>query len=368
MPTRQRSDPNSQYKFGFNGKEKDNDTCVDGDSFPMAIGIRSRIYDSRLGRWLSLDTLAKKYPKLSPYNFKNNNPLLFVDIDGKDWLLYCGTTITWYSGSYGVTTNAIKFYKATSGASGINDANGQPYQQSNLQNEIDKGPCVGGKYSINLTLPCRTSTKKSDGSLNWSLGITTLPWEDGSLYLGWGQWRAAFEPDAATAANIKANNRTGGFFLHDSYKGESHGYVEVESTLYQDIIDYQAKGNTTLEVKVEYPKVTPPGTGVSTNGGTGTWTSDIMNATYTLSPSTYSTIKYGTLPLYEVFVPLSGTPPWSLSTRTLPPLIQFSYDKNNKPNAYLNVSYELPVANNRVASPTQPPITPTQTSSPSPCP
>lgn len=41
------------------------------------------MYDSRLGRWMSLDPLAAKYPGMSPYNFVANNPLYYKDPDGR---------------------------------------------------------------------------------------------------------------------------------------------------------------------------------------------------------------------------------------------------------------------------------------------
>jgi len=87
MPMRQWSDPNSQYKFGFNGMEKDNHACVDGGSFPMVIGIRARIYDSRLGRWLSLDPMSDDFVDESPYIFCYDNPVIFVDEDG-EWGIF----------------------------------------------------------------------------------------------------------------------------------------------------------------------------------------------------------------------------------------------------------------------------------------
>jgi len=82
MPTRQRSDSYSQYKFGFNGKEKDNEINVNGGDFPMAIGIRARIYDSRLGRWLSLDPMMRKYSNQSPFDYCINNPISNIDPTG----------------------------------------------------------------------------------------------------------------------------------------------------------------------------------------------------------------------------------------------------------------------------------------------
>lgn len=41
-----------------------------------------RIYDPRLGRFLSVDPLTAKYPELTPYQFASNNPIWNIDIDG----------------------------------------------------------------------------------------------------------------------------------------------------------------------------------------------------------------------------------------------------------------------------------------------
>ncbi|MBT6686733.1 MAG: RHS repeat-associated core domain-containing protein [Bacteroidetes bacterium] len=69
------------YLFGFNGMEMDNE--ID-DQTGSKLDFGARIYDSRLGRWLALDPLAAKYPFASPYNFTLNNPILFIDPDGKE--------------------------------------------------------------------------------------------------------------------------------------------------------------------------------------------------------------------------------------------------------------------------------------------
>ncbi len=71
------------YRFGFNGKENLND--VKGLGEVQDFG--ARIYDSRIARWYSIEPLAIKYPMFSPYNFSGNNPILFVDLDGKDWFV-----------------------------------------------------------------------------------------------------------------------------------------------------------------------------------------------------------------------------------------------------------------------------------------
>lgn len=66
------------YRYGFNGKENDNE--VKGESNQLDYGFR--IYDPRLGKFLSIDPLTKKYPWYTPYQFAGNKPIRYVDIDG----------------------------------------------------------------------------------------------------------------------------------------------------------------------------------------------------------------------------------------------------------------------------------------------
>jgi RHS repeat-associated protein len=69
----------SQYRYGFNGKEMDNET-YGGQGNEYDYGFR--IYNPRIGRFLSVDPLAKYYPQLNPYQFASDNPIEFVDMDG----------------------------------------------------------------------------------------------------------------------------------------------------------------------------------------------------------------------------------------------------------------------------------------------
>ena len=72
------------YRFGFNGQEKDDEVKGTGNS----VDFGTRIYDSRFGRWMSTDPLQQKYPDLSPSNLCVNNPILFIDRDGKKIIIY----------------------------------------------------------------------------------------------------------------------------------------------------------------------------------------------------------------------------------------------------------------------------------------
>ncbi len=60
--------------------EKDDELKGSGNSYDFG----ARILDPRIGRWLSLDPLQAKYPSHSPYNFVKNNPVYFIDPDGRD--------------------------------------------------------------------------------------------------------------------------------------------------------------------------------------------------------------------------------------------------------------------------------------------
>lgn len=43
-----------------------------------------RYYDSATGRFISVDPHSNKYPSISPYSYAANNPLKFIDPDGRD--------------------------------------------------------------------------------------------------------------------------------------------------------------------------------------------------------------------------------------------------------------------------------------------
>jgi RHS repeat-associated protein len=69
------------YRYGFNGKENDND--VKGEGNQQDYGFR--IYDPRLGRFLSVDPLTKNYPMLTPYQFASNRPIQGIDLEGLEF-------------------------------------------------------------------------------------------------------------------------------------------------------------------------------------------------------------------------------------------------------------------------------------------
>ncbi len=74
------ADYNGKYKFS--SKEKDTESELDY--------FGARYYDSKIFRWLTVDPLADKYSGWSSYNYCINNPMRYIDPDGKDVYL-----LTW---------------------------------------------------------------------------------------------------------------------------------------------------------------------------------------------------------------------------------------------------------------------------------
>lgn len=54
------------------------------DPVAFAYDFGARMYDARLGIFTSIDPHARRYPTWSPYSAFANNPLVFVDPDGRD--------------------------------------------------------------------------------------------------------------------------------------------------------------------------------------------------------------------------------------------------------------------------------------------
>jgi RHS repeat-associated protein len=103
----------SGYRYGFNGKENDNE--VKGEGAQQDYGMR--IFDPRVGKFLSVDPLTKSFAWFSPYQFAGNTPIAAIDLDGEEQRIM----INWkdVNGNVGRTklvkhdfTNTNKFWQS----------------------------------------------------------------------------------------------------------------------------------------------------------------------------------------------------------------------------------------------------------------
>jgi RHS repeat-associated protein len=67
------------YSFAFNGMEKDDEVKGTGNSLDFG----ARIYDPRLGKYLSIDPMTDKFPYQSAYIHAGNNPIYYIDKNGE---------------------------------------------------------------------------------------------------------------------------------------------------------------------------------------------------------------------------------------------------------------------------------------------
>ena len=67
------------YRYFFNGQESDAEVYGTGS----LAGYEFRQYDTRLGRWWGVDQEIAETPSLSPFIAFRDNPILYVDPDGR---------------------------------------------------------------------------------------------------------------------------------------------------------------------------------------------------------------------------------------------------------------------------------------------
>jgi RHS repeat-associated protein len=73
----------ADYRYGFQGQEKD-DEIKGGEG--KSLNYTFRMHDPRVGRFLSLDPLAKQYPFNSPYAFAENRVIDGIELEGGEFL------------------------------------------------------------------------------------------------------------------------------------------------------------------------------------------------------------------------------------------------------------------------------------------
>jgi len=79
-----RSYNSGEYRYGFNGMEKDDEVKGTGNSYDFG----ARMYNPLIGRWMSIDSKATAFE--GPYTAFANSPIIVVDPDGKENIVIIG--------------------------------------------------------------------------------------------------------------------------------------------------------------------------------------------------------------------------------------------------------------------------------------
>jgi RHS repeat-associated protein len=102
MPGRKYSQPNSNYRYGFNGQEKSTEI---GEIYTAEFWE----YDPRIGRRWNIDPVTN--PSESPYSCLSNNPISIIDPDGSTPLPHKvkkGETLSGIAKQYGTSVSLLQ--------------------------------------------------------------------------------------------------------------------------------------------------------------------------------------------------------------------------------------------------------------------
>jgi RHS repeat-associated protein len=156
MPGRQYSSTNG-YRYGFNGKEKDNKDGV------VQYDYGFRIYDPRLMRFKSVDPLTYSYPYYTPYQFAGNMPIAAIDLDGLEQYV-----VTYYKDQHGTTTKIeVRAYFLNNGSIQDQNVHKMKYQTDATSGEESAVP-DGGRIAKGNVLVFEV---RNEGTLKESISI-----------------------------------------------------------------------------------------------------------------------------------------------------------------------------------------------------
>jgi RHS repeat-associated protein len=218
------------YRYGFNGQEKDNEIKGVGNS----LDFKFRAYDSRLGKFLSVDPLADSYPWNSTYAFAENRVIDGIDLEGAEWH------------NYNLTFNQ----------------NDEPVLKY-LSTE-DKRDIVGKFF--NLEQPKGTSVSRNGQTFNFKTYCESLSWANGGdpfkksaeqiMAEGLGEITVAFGPIFIDAINKIPAGSSGtwygaknNFSSNKKYESKSYIYRVQSNNKYSNRISVYNNGMISIRGK-----------------------------------------------------------------------------------------------------------------------
>ena len=135
----------NSYDYGFNGMLKDDEVKGEGNSYDFG----ARMYDPRVGRFLSIDPKFKKFAELSPYNAFNSNPIVFADPTGESGIVTITEGVDGNPGTIKISMSAVLYGKGASPelAAATKSSLMKSFESQNLTYMVN-----GSEYNVELDL------------------------------------------------------------------------------------------------------------------------------------------------------------------------------------------------------------------------
>jgi len=146
----------SQYRYGFNGKECDPETYGSANIYDYGF----RIYNPRLGKFLSVDPISKSYPWYTPYQFAGNKPIAAIDIDGLEEYI----VVRWYDTNNNLAFSGVLKVPNSNQITGLN---GSIYFELSVNNPAD-GTQFQQLFGSTPNLVGTNATSFSETTTQWN--------------------------------------------------------------------------------------------------------------------------------------------------------------------------------------------------------
>jgi RHS repeat-associated protein len=229
----------SGYRYGFNGKENDNE--VKGEGAQQDYGFR--ISDPRVGRFLSIDPLTKQYPYYSPYHFAGNSPIKFIDLDGLEPATAGDKEIDKHRGTvdrvYKKSGGDKKFYTlplAEEIGTEVPTKDKKDFVLNNLNDKYKR--YVNESNQFVVTDESKINTEKD--FVNFMLG---------NFAYGMGPENYFFPETSKFSQGLKTSNMVGEVLVHWSNQGKSDDFSEAWSMDARGQVNVFARNGNIINVE-----------------------------------------------------------------------------------------------------------------------
>ena len=190
-----RSDMGGDYRYGFQGQEKDDEVKGEGNS----VNYEYRMHDPRVGRFFAVDPLTSKYPHNGPYNFSENRVIDGLELEGLEVVTKSSTGTASFGVSsfnetgmildYSGTEIKVYSYKSTGFGAETNISLGVDwvtgFYPDATANDLKGGGKVnvlsGGEMGTLTTAEAITANGKRGKIIGGGIGISVLP-VSGAIY------------------------------------------------------------------------------------------------------------------------------------------------------------------------------------------